>query len=153
MTQYNFRPAELEDLNPLNDLLYRSKQYWGYDEKFMATFMEHFSVKAFEIPHTIILHSKGDLKILGFHCLLHREDHGPFLENMFVEPTLIGSGLGRRIWNNACAKAQKEGWKSFTFCADPSAENFYKHMGAKTTDVFNSPCAPGRTTPIMEYVL
>ena len=30
-----FRSAELQDLDALNDLLYRSKKHWGYDKKFM----------------------------------------------------------------------------------------------------------------------
>ena len=150
---FRFRPATIEDLDLLNELLYRSKQYWGYDEKFMATFMEHFSVKTNEIPHTVILESKKNSEVLGFHCLLYREDYGPFLENLFVDPAAIGSGLGRMLWKDVCAKAKKEGWASFTLCSDPYAEAFYHHMGAETTGSFNSPCGSNRNVPTMTYTL
>lgn len=150
-----FRSAELQDLDALNDLLYRSKKHWGYDKKFMDVFMERYPVNPQEIPHTVILGSKNASEISGFHCLLYREDHGPFLENLFINPVKIGSGLGRKMWNNVCQKAKNNQWKSFTLSADPSAESFYKHMGAKTIGSYNSPCDgdSNRKTPIMEYIL
>ncbi|WP_019217185.1 hypothetical protein [Legionella tunisiensis] len=53
------------------------------------------------------------------------------------------------MWQHALQYTIGKGWKHFQLIADPNAEGFYKHMGAKTVQKFES--FPGRFVPIMHY--
>ena len=49
-----------------------------------------------------------------------------------VEPHLIGTGRGKRLWLHAVATARERGATVLTITSDPSSEWFYQAMGAVT---------------------
>ena len=50
---------------------------------------------------------------------------------LFVEPDLIGTGCGRRLWEHAVATARDLGVDVLLLDADPNAAPFYRAMGAE----------------------
>ena len=71
-----------------------------------------------------------------------------FLEDMWAHPAQIGNGLGRLMWEHAIATARAEGYRSFLIEADPNAEPFYLHCGARRIGELVSE-ATGRVVPLL----
>lgn len=69
-------------------------------------------------------------KIVGFFGF-GTNTNEPEMTHLFVEPTLIGKGIGKKLWVEAIGFAREKGWEAFKIIADPfAAENFYLPMGA-----------------------
>ncbi len=67
----------------------------------------------------------------------------------FVEPSAIGSGVGRALWGKAEALAQAAGAMEIGLDSDPFAEGFYLAMGAMRIGEAPSGSIPGRVLPRM----
>ena len=67
-------------------------------------------------------------KIIGFYLLAAE---GSRLEHLWIVPDRIGTGVGRKLFNHAVRQAAALGASTMEIEADPHAEGFYKHMGAK----------------------
>ena len=74
------------------------------------------------------------------------------LDNFFVLPGHIGSGLGRQMWEQALARAAARGAHRLTLESDPNAAGFYERMGARRTGSVIAP-RTGRQLPIFEVVI
>ena len=55
----------------------------------------------------------------------------PTSKRLFVEPALLGAGIGRRLFEWATATARNLGAVRITIEADPGAVPFYERMGAR----------------------
>jgi GNAT superfamily N-acetyltransferase len=53
------------------------------------------------------------------------------LEDLWVDPVAIGSGVGRRLFDHAVVTAAGLGLTSLLIESDPNAEGFYLAMGAE----------------------
>ena len=71
------------------------------------------------------------------------------LDNFFLLPAHIGSGLGRLMWDEALRRAEAEGVERMTLEADPNAAGFYERMGARLTGSATAPDT-GRQLPVYE---
>ena len=71
------------------------------------------------------------------------------LDACFVEPSAIGSGVGRALWEKAEALARAGGAVEIGLDSDPFAEGFYKAMGAVRVGEAPSGSIPGRVLPRM----
>jgi GNAT superfamily N-acetyltransferase len=69
------------------------------------------------------------------------------LEDLFVEPDAIGTGVGRLLIEHVCRRAAGEGMTSLSIDADPNAEAFYLAMGAVRVGESPSQSIPGRLLP------
>lgn len=81
---------------------------------------------------------------MGFTTLEGDPPQG-VLGMMFVDPGVIGKGVGRLLFQHAVATARNLGFTQFTIDADPNAEPFYEAMGAVPVGVIPSGSIPGRT--------
>lgn len=50
--------------------------------------------------------------------------------DLFIDPPVIGTGLGRRLWEHAISSASTRGFQNLTLESDPHAEPFYLRRGA-----------------------
>jgi GNAT superfamily N-acetyltransferase len=58
---------------------------------------------------------------------------------LFVEPEVIGRGIGRALLQHALDATQSAGIKSLLIESDPNAEPFYRAQGAETIGCRTSP--------------
>ena len=72
---------------------------------------------------------------------------------MFVEPTAMGGGTGRVLFEAAAGLARKLGYRRMTILADVNAAPFYERMGARFLRNEPSDAIPGRFLPFYEYDL
>ncbi|HWD04379.1 MAG TPA: GNAT family N-acetyltransferase [Amycolatopsis sp.] len=89
---------------------------------------------------------RGRDRLLGYYRLDGTPPDGELVD-LFVDPTAIGTGLGRRLWEHAVAQARERGFRSLELEADPHAEPFYSHMGARR--IGSRTVASGRTLPVL----
>ena len=127
------RSGEAEDLS---DVAYRSKGYWGYNPETLDQWAGPLTIteEYLEANPTFVAYEEDDEeRILGFCALLC--DQGRWeLDHMWVIPEAIGRGIGARLFLRACEEAELLGASSLWILSDPSAEGFYKHMGAVRID-------------------
>ena len=75
------------------------------------------------------------------------------MTHLFVDPTFIGKGLGKKLWLNALDFAQAKGWSSFQILADPfAADNFYLPMGCEKIREVESSVRPDRKLLLLRFI-
>ena len=72
---------------------------------------------------------------------------------MFIDPSAMGGGIGRALFEAAVRLARSLGYPRMTILADPNAAPFYERMGARFVRNAPSDAIPGRTLPLYEYDL
>lgn len=151
------RPARADEAGQLTDLSLRSKAVWGYDAAFLARCRTAMALKAANItaqPHYVAELDIGDLgwRIAGFYGF-EPEVGGVGLDYLFVEPALIGRGVGRALWRHAVATARALRHPALIVVSDPNAEAFYRKMGAQRIGWRGSDLEPGRKLPVLRFPL
>ena len=151
---------EIRKVNPsearlISELAIRSKSHWGYDQEFMDSCVDELS------------HSKGQVvddkyryflaeeknKVLGFYKLENLDQESILLEALFIEPSVIGQGIGRVLFEHAKSIAIECGGTYLEAQSDPGAESFYLAMGAKVIGRKESGSIVGRYLPMIQIQL
>lgn len=125
------RPARPDEAALLTEITWRALAYWGYDAAFMDWCREGTRVRP-EYLHpdlAFVLDESGCVS--GFY-ILRREAPEIDLHFLMVEPHLIGTGRGKRLWLHMVETARARGAGVLTVDSDPHAEPFYRAMGAVT---------------------
>lgn len=140
----SIRPARCGEAELLTELALRSKAYWGYDAEFLASCREELTLEdaGLEGRRTAVAERAGG--VVGFTTLEGEPPQG-VLGMMFVDPDVIGEGVGRLLFTHAVRTAGASGFTRFTIDADPNAEPFYEAMGGVPVSRVPSGSIPGRT--------
>ncbi|MGI8998604.1 MAG: GNAT family N-acetyltransferase, partial [Candidatus Limnocylindria bacterium] len=88
---------------------------------------------------------------IGYHRVLAGDPAE--LEDLWVEPDAIGSGVGRRLFQHAIEVAAGLGASAFEIVSDPHAVGFYERMGAVVIGEIPSMLVAGRTLPLLRLDL
>ncbi len=146
------RPAVERDAPELSALALRSKAHWGYDEAFIAACRDELSVKpaAINDPHQCWRVATDGNRVLGYYGMSPIDDQEAELEALFVTPEAIGTGVGRRLVDDALETASSLGFAKIVIQGDPNAEGFYLAMGATRTGDRESGSIRGRYLPVFE---
>ncbi len=144
------RRAAASEAAVLSDLVMRSKAHWGYDEDFLDACREELRVTPEDIETTEFWVAETD-HIVGLYKL--RPSERGYVHLVFIEPDMIGTGLGKILWNHLEGRARATGCEMIYLEADPFARPFYEHMGMKAVGETPSGTLPGRMLPVMEKQL
>ena len=146
------RPAVPADAPALSRLAWRSKAHWGYDDRFLAACREELTLQPGQCDgvHTVV--AEGDAGPLGFYRLAG-EPPVAELADLFVDPDAIGQGVGAVLLADAVGRARALGISRLLIDADPHAEGFYAHLGARRIGSVASGSLPGRELPRLELVV
>lgn len=150
------RPAHPGEAPALTHLLVRAKAPHGYDAETMAAFAPALILTETHIARDWVQVACGDPDDapLGFAHVERRDDPAvAWLEDLFVDPDAQGQGIGTLLWAAVLAHARATGVTELRFDADPHAEAFYARLGATTIGNTPSTLIPGRTTPLMRFVI
>ncbi|MEU5305893.1 GNAT family N-acetyltransferase [Streptomyces noursei] len=140
----SIRPARLQEASSLTELALRSKAHWGYDTQFLESCRKELTLREGELSARRAAVAEQDGDIVGFTTLEGDPPQG-VLGMMFVDPDVIGKGIGRLLFDHVVVTARELGFTQFTIDADPNAEPFYEAMGAVPVGVAPSGSIPGRT--------
>ena len=146
-----FRRASPEAAEELTALTLASKAHWGYDQDFMDLARPSLTVTPEYLEVNDCLVAEIDGATVGWFSLVPVPD-GLLLDNFFLLPAHIGSGVGRLMWDEALRRAEAAGAERMTLEADPNAAGFYERMGARLTGSVTAPYT-GRRLPVYEVRL
>lgn len=147
MADLVLRAALPAEVGALSELAMRSKAYWGYDAAFLEACRDELTFTATDVARIVVAESGGAL--VGMYTVDGRPPHG-VLGNLWVDPSLIGSGIGRQLWSHAISSARARGFSHLMIDADPNAEGFYLKMGAERVGETPSGSLPGRVLPLLQ---
>ncbi|MBI5930227.1 MAG: GNAT family N-acetyltransferase [Chloroflexi bacterium] len=146
----SIRGATPDEADFLTELMRRSKAYWGYTAKWMAAVRDTMQITADQIAtHEVFVLEAGD-QTVGF-CHFYKRPDAIYLEDLFIDPTFIGQGYGKILFQHVIHLAQTWGFEKIIFEADPNAEAFYRKMGAEIIAYHPSPLFEDRLLPQMQY--
>ena len=148
MSVIRLRNALKDELSSLSGLCLRSKAHWGYDEAFMAACRIELTLHPDDLRTTSLQVAERDATVVGLAQVKVSGAEADLLK-LFVEPALLGTGIGRRLFDWATARARDFGATSMIIEADPGAAPFYERMGAHHAGFAPSESIPGRMLPRM----
>ncbi len=152
------RLAKAKECGSLSALALRSKAYWGYDPVFLQACREELAVRPDGISAGRVVVLVEEDTPLGFYALDRGERHDEAeISLLFVEPAVIGRGIGRALWNDAVAKARAQGLRRLKVLSDPFALGFYRAVGAtlsgKMRSAVRAPDGTERSLPVLHFEL
>jgi ribosomal protein S18 acetylase RimI-like enzyme len=147
-------PAEAAGLAPvLTALCRRSKASWGYPPELLDRWANDLRIEPGDIVDDTVLVAETEHDgLVGFARVAQRTDHTQ-LKDLWVEPAAFRMGVGRSLWAAAIAVASDLAFDELRFAADPNAEPFYVHLGARRIGMLPSEIVNGRTLPLMAFDL
>ena len=126
-----------------------SKGHWSYGPEFLARFA------AVIVPDDDYV-TRRDVRVLddggtpiGFSAILH--GGVAVLDDLWVVPEHIGSGIGAILFDDAVSRAAARGATRMEWEAEPYAVGFYERQGATVVGRVTSEL--GRETPVMRILL
>ena len=145
------RRARPDEAAALTELMLRAKGHWGYDQAFLAACRPLLTISAATIARDAVYCAVVGETLAGI-CHVKPLDNGEaYLDDLFVEPVFMGTGIGALLWRHAVGLAIAMGAHALVFDADPNALLFYERMGAVVVGALVSTTFPGHTTPSMRY--
>jgi GNAT superfamily N-acetyltransferase len=125
------RPAVPSDAAALSGLALSGKRHWGYPEPWLEAWRGlHTITPDYLGSHIVSCAEDESGAVVGFYAL-ERDGSSYRLEHLWLDPSLIGGGLGRQLFEHALRRARALGVDELLIEADPNAEGFYLHMGAQ----------------------
>jgi GNAT superfamily N-acetyltransferase len=106
MSTPHLRAARTDEAALLSDLALRPKGYWGYDHAFLDACRAELTLAPEDVKAQRVTVAERDGRVVGFYALAGAPPEGT-LEDLFVEPDHIGSGVGRALWEHAIAAARR----------------------------------------------
>lgn len=148
----NIREADPLEAGLLSNLALRSKAHWGYSQDFLDSCQPELTIDAAQIGsggYQCFVAVDGN-SILGFYALDSVSDSAYELAALFVEPSHIGTGVGRSLIQHAIQILSKRGASRLIIQGDPNATEFYVAAGARQMGARESGSIPGRYLPLFE---
>ena len=136
------RPGEESELT---ELAVRSKGHRGHDAAFLERARPELTVLPEHLERWIVRVAERDGALVGVAAF---DPRAAELELLFVEPSAIGTGVGRALPRDALARAREAGLAGLTIESDPDAEPFYRAHGAELVGTRVS-SSTGRELPLL----
>jgi ribosomal protein S18 acetylase RimI-like enzyme len=147
------RTAYDSEAPELSKLAFRSKAHWNYPEEWMkAWYLQGVFVTTAKLCRKggVRLAEDESRRILGFYSLKHR-GHEALLDDLWVEPSVIGSGqrVGEALLQHAIEDARELRQEGLMLYADPNAVGFYEKYGLNVVGYSMRDAMTQRSLPMM----
>jgi hypothetical protein len=143
--------ARVSDAPLLTGLIRAGKAHWGYPPEWLNAWNDELTITPEQIAAWHIRTASVEGEVVGFFALAHH-DGDWWLEHLWLAVDRIGHGFGGELFRHAMAAAAGLGAARVRIEADPNAEGFYLHMGARR-DGERIATATGTTRVIPRLVL
>jgi GNAT superfamily N-acetyltransferase len=124
------RPARPDEVERLREIAIAAKTYWGYDVDRVRDWAAagDFSAEGFRGQEVFVAEVDGD--ITGWGSLIPKGEIC-WLEDLWIDPPSIGTGIGSRLFRHAQEIATQLGAGRMEWEAEPNAVGFYEKMGGR----------------------
>ena len=150
--ELRIRRALPNESEQLSSLAMRSKKTWGYDDAFMEQCRQELTLSTEYIATSQVYVIEENGEVLGFYGL-NGKRYEASLDFLFIEPSKINCGYGKKLWLHAVKSAAELGFKYILIDSDPNAKRFYLAMGAKLKGEVSSRSIPGRILPLFCFTI
>ncbi len=142
------RRAVIGDAKELSQLVHRAKAHWGYAHAQLQAWRSSLEVSAESVSARPTFVAELDGQLIGFYSLVPSLEAWE-LDNLWVLPRFMKQGFGRALLKHASQTAAESGATAIVVDADPNAEPFYLHCGARRVGAVAAPIAgqPDRVRP------
>jgi len=147
------RPAVLADAPVLTDILHRAKASWGYPDKLMADYRQHWRISEATIRSLVMTVAEKDGVPVAFSGVTQQGQDTLLVDFLFVVPEFQGQGIGELLLTRAEDRARHEGLSRLYLESDVHAAAFYEKRGFRTIATRPSEMSPGRVIPMMDRAL
>src|ERR1044072_5560626 len=106
MTPPTIREARPDEAEMLSALAMRSKGHWGYDAEFLAACRADLTLTPRDIAVSAAFVCEDASGVLGFSRVVMMDERTAELDDLFVDPTAIGAGVGKMLWERSVAAAR-----------------------------------------------
>jgi GNAT superfamily N-acetyltransferase len=130
------------------------KRHWGYPEEWLDTWRSQLTITPEYIERNIVHCAVDEAgRVVGFYGLVREGDHVR-MEDLFIEPSLIGHGVGRQLFEHAVNVAQTIGVHEMLIESDPNAEGFYRRMGVRRIgEIVSRATGTERVIPLLRFAV
>ncbi len=129
------RSATLAERASLEDLQRRSSMHEPMYRAQLAAHPDAIELPAEQIRAGAVRVAEQDGVIVGFAVLLAPVAGGCELDGLFVEPSRMRGGVGRRLIGDAKGIARQRGATRIDVVANPQAVAFYERVGFRASGV------------------
>ena len=128
-----FLPAQVQSLAEINALIERSKRHWPWPERYLELALPLHRLDADYLIENDCFEvcTKGAI-LIAFLAVIVARDH-VLLDQLWIDPPYIGTGVGRDACNFLFERARQRGWLKILVYPDPPAEGFYEKLGFEDT--------------------
>ena len=150
-----FRTAKPSEAEELSELAIVSKAHWDYSSEFMEACKDELSHTPEQLANEEYIYNVAvkNESIIGFYKLENIHQEIILLEALFIDPSVIGEGIGRKLYEHAIQAGAAIGALSIEVQSDPNAEGFYKSVGMRVTGKQQSGSIEGRYLPTLKAVI
>ena len=92
---------------------------------------------------------QSENNILGYYAYAKLDDNVIKLDNLFIRPSVIGKGLGKKLMIDLFERIQNMEFDRLVLDSDPNAQQFYSKLGFKVIGKMET-SIKNRFLPIME---
>jgi GNAT superfamily N-acetyltransferase len=125
------RAARANERATLDDICFRSKAHWGYDDAFLASVRDQIRVDPEALNHgRVWIAADARDKPCGIVEVDPIDADTADLTLLFVAPENLRQGIGRLLYEKAIALARQLGATELFIDSDPQAAAFYATLGA-----------------------
>jgi GNAT superfamily N-acetyltransferase len=126
--------ASDESISFINGLIERSKSYWNYPKDYLRAALPLLFVDSTYLSNSFSFEIRNKGVIVGFFAISDKNGE-KYLDHLWIEPSLIRKGLGRKAVNFIDILAKERLWKSMITLPDPGASEFYRKLGFEDTGI------------------
>ena len=106
-----------------------AKRYWNYPEHWIQHWLPMLTIQ-----HDYIAFNETWMAVVqdepaAYYSL--KQDDELWLDNLWVHPAHMGKGLGKDLFTHALERSRICSASKLKIEADPNAQSFYEHMGAR----------------------
>ena len=123
------RPARVAERALLEELQRRASMDGPLYREQLAAHPDAIELPEAQITAGLVRVAEQDGNVVGFAVLLEAVDGSCELDGLFVEPDLMGTGVGRRLIDDAKRIAAVQGASRIEVVANPQAIAFYERVG------------------------
>jgi GNAT superfamily N-acetyltransferase len=123
------RTAVVAERRALEELMMRASVASARYAEDLRAHPEAVSVPADQFEDGLVRVAERAGAVAGFAVLLRPAEGACELDAIFVEPELMGAGVGRALIEDAVARAQGWGATEIQVVANPDAMDFYERLG------------------------
>ena len=128
----DIRPAHPSEREALEELQRRSSLHGPMYRAQLEAHPDAIELPAEQIAAGLVRVAEDEGAVVGFSVLLPPSAGMCDLDGLFVEPSVMRTGAGRRLIEDAKARAREQGAVRIEVTANPQAVEFYEAVGFVT---------------------